>query len=77
MPKNFLHCKFGAQQPGRNTLSLQREHRTGFLQLLEQLPKQNSAEQGFYLGDIPEREYNLIINGFLNVWQTAPAPTAN
>lgn len=35
-----------------------------FLHLLEQLPKQNSAEQGFYLGDIPEREYNLIINGF-------------
>lgn len=35
-----------------------------FLQLLHQLPRQNSAEMGFYLGDIPEREYHLIINGF-------------
>ncbi|HEY6529963.1 MAG TPA: hypothetical protein VIZ65_14840 [Cellvibrionaceae bacterium] len=35
-----------------------------FLQLFNQLPRQNSAEQGFYLGDIPEREFNLIINGF-------------
>lgn len=35
-----------------------------FLQLLNQLPRQNSAEQGFYLADIPEREFQLIINGF-------------
>lgn len=35
-----------------------------FLRLLKQLPRQNSAEQGFYLGDVPEREYMLIINGF-------------
>ncbi|MEY4589696.1 MAG: hypothetical protein RL497_1772 [Pseudomonadota bacterium] len=35
-----------------------------FLHLLNQLPRQNCNEQGFYLNDIPEREFNLIINGF-------------
>ncbi len=46
-----------------------------FLQLLEQLPKQNCAEHGFYLGDIPEREFNLIINGFFKRTASGAQPS--
>jgi hypothetical protein len=45
-------------RPPNDTIELE------FLHLLQQLPRQNSAEHGFYLGDVPEREFNLIINGF-------------